>query len=104
MINWRVRFKNWPWVASFVSQIMIIAQLVLVAANSLGLTDFQLTEEIKGWVLALANAIFMLLSILGVVQDPTTSGYTLDIKMVSMFLFYSGASANLQDAFLCCVF
>lgn len=75
MINWKVRFKNWPWVASFVSQIMIIVQLALVAANSLGLTDFQLTEEIRGWVLAFANAIFMLLSMFGLVQDPTTSGY-----------------------------
>ncbi|OLS39152.1 phage holin [Bacillus sp. MRMR6] len=75
MINWKVRFKNWPWVAGFVSQIMIIVQLVLVALTGLGITDYQLTEEVKGWVLALANAIFMLLAMLGLVQDPTTSGY-----------------------------
>lgn len=75
MINWKVRFKNWPWVAGFISQIMIVVQLVLVALNGLGITDFQLTEEVKGWVLAVANAIFLLFSMLGLVQDPTTSGY-----------------------------
>lgn len=74
MINWKVRFKNWPWVAGFVSQIMIVVQLVLVALNGLGITDYQLTEEVKGWVLAVANAIFVLLSMLGLVQDPTTKG------------------------------
>ncbi|WP_284037474.1 phage holin [Neobacillus sp. 114] len=75
MINWKVRFKNWPWVAGFVSQIMIVVQLVLFALNNLGITDFQITEEFKGWALALANAIFVLLSMLGMVQDPTTKGY-----------------------------
>lgn len=74
MINWRVRFRNWPWVAGFISQIMLVVQLVLVVLNSNGITDFQLTEEFKGWALALANAIFVLLSMLGLVQDPTTKG------------------------------
>lgn len=74
MINWKIRFKNWLWVSSFISQIMIIVQLGLVAANALGWTEFQLTEEIKGWVLAFANAIFVALSMLGIVQDPTVQG------------------------------
>ncbi|AZU61089.1 phage holin [Neobacillus mesonae] len=75
MINWKVRFKNWPWMAGFISQIMIVVQLVLVGLNGLGITEFQLTEDVKGWVLAVANAIFMLFAMLGLVQDPTTSGY-----------------------------
>lgn len=74
MINWKVRFKNWLWVSSFVSQLMIIIQLSLVAANALGWTEFQLTEDIKAWVLAFANAIFIALSMLGLVQDPTVEG------------------------------
>lgn len=74
MINWKVRFKNWLWVSSFLSQIMIIIQLALVAANAAGWTEFQLTEEIRGWVLAFANAIFVALSMLGLVQDPTVNG------------------------------
>ncbi|KAB2328919.1 phage holin [Cytobacillus depressus] len=74
MINWKIRFKNWLWVSGFVSQIMIIVQLLLVAANALGWTDFSLTEEIKAWVIAFANAIFIALSSLGLVQDPTVEG------------------------------
>jgi phi LC3 family holin len=74
MINWKVRFKNWSWVAAFISQIMIIIQLILGGLNMFGITNFQLTESVKGWVLALANAIFILLSMLGIVQDPTTKG------------------------------
>lgn len=74
MINWKVRFKNWSWVAGFVSQIMIVIQMVLVGLNTIGITDFQLTDEIQAWVLTLCNAIFVLLSMLGLVQDPTTEG------------------------------
>lgn len=74
MINWKVRFKNWSWVAGFVSQIMIVIQISLVGLNTIGITDFQLTEEIQTWVLTLCNAIFVLLSMLGLVQDPTTAG------------------------------
>lgn len=74
MINWKVRFKNRLWVVAFMSQLFILAEVLLVGAHAAGITGFQLTEEIKGWVLAVVNAIFMLLSTLGVVQDPTTSG------------------------------
>jgi phi LC3 family holin len=74
MINWIVRFKNRLWVVAFMSQLFILAEVLLVGAHSAGITDFQLTEEVKGWVLAVVNAIFGFLSTLGVVQDPTTSG------------------------------
>ncbi|MEH7249177.1 phage holin [Neobacillus niacini] len=74
MINWKVRFKNRLWVVAFMSQLFILAEVLLVGFHTAGITDFQLTEEIKGWVLAVVNAVFMLLSTLGVVQDPTTSG------------------------------
>jgi phi LC3 family holin len=74
MINWKVRFKNRLWVVAFMSQLFILAEVLLVGAHGLGLTDFHLTEEIKGWVLAVVNAVFMILSTLGLVQDPTTSG------------------------------
>lgn len=74
MINWKVRFKNRLWVVAFMSQLFILAEVLLLGAHAAGLTDFQLTEEIKGWVLAVVNAIFGVLSMLGVVQDPTTDG------------------------------
>jgi phi LC3 family holin len=31
---------------------------------------------IKDYVLGIANAVFILLSMLGIVQDPTTKGYS----------------------------
>ncbi|MBM7585859.1 phi LC3 family holin [Bacillus pakistanensis] len=72
MINWGVRFKNKLWVIAVISQLFILAEVLLVGAHAIGLTDFQFTEEIKGWVLAAVNAIFGVLASLGVVQDPTT--------------------------------
>lgn len=74
MINWKVRFKNRLWVVALVSQLFILAEVLLVGAHAAGITDFKLTDEIKGWVLAVVNALFGILSTLGVVQDPTTSG------------------------------
>jgi phi LC3 family holin len=74
MINWKVRFKNRLWVVALVSQFFILAEVLLVGAHAAGITDFALTEEIKGWVLAVVNAVFALLSTLGIVQDPTTTG------------------------------
>ena len=74
MINWKTRFENRLWVVAFVSQLFILAEILLVGAHAIGLTNFVLTEEIKGWVLAVVNAIFGVLSTLGVVQDPTTKG------------------------------
>ncbi|WP_462409710.1 phage holin [Neobacillus sp. Marseille-QA0830] len=75
MINWKVRFKNKTWVLAFLSQMFIVAQFVLAGLNSLGITDFQLTETIQNSILTLVNAVFVLLSLLGIVQDPTTKGY-----------------------------
>jgi phi LC3 family holin len=74
MINWKVRFNNRLWVVAFVSQLFILAEVLLMGAHAAGITDFQLTEDIKGWVLSLVNAVFMVLSTLGVIQDPTTAG------------------------------
>lgn len=75
MINWKVRFKNKGWVMAFVSQLMILAQVLLTVLNTLGVTDFQLTEQIKSEVLTVVNSVFVLLSLMGVIQDPTTKGF-----------------------------
>lgn len=73
-INWKVRFRNRLWVVGFISQLFILAEILLVGAHAAGITDWQLTEEFKGWVLAVVNAIFGLLATLTHVQDPTTEG------------------------------
>ncbi|MBY0095580.1 phage holin [Mesobacillus maritimus] len=75
MINWKVRFRNRTWVLAFVSQVLLVLQLMLQALNVFGVTDFQLTEQLKNEVFATTNSLFFLLSFLGLVQDPTTKGY-----------------------------
>lgn len=75
LINWKVRFRNRTWVLAFVSQVLLVLQLMLQALNVFGVTDFQLTEQLKNEVLATTNSLFFLLSFLGLVQDPTTKGY-----------------------------
>ncbi|MED3562951.1 phage holin [Bacillus xiapuensis] len=75
MINWKVRLKNKHWVLAFVSQVMIVLQMILSGLNMLGLIHFELTQTIQSSILTFINAIFVILSMLGLVQDPTTKGY-----------------------------
>jgi phi LC3 family holin len=75
MINWKVRFKNRNWVIAFVSQVLIVAQLVLSGLHSVGLIEFQLTDAVQNSIITIVNAVFVVLSMLGIVQDPTTKGY-----------------------------
>jgi len=83
LINWRVRFRNRNWVIAFLSQIMIVAQLVLSGLNSLGVVDFQLTDAIQHQILTIVNAVFVILSMLGLVQDPTTKGYSDSVRAMN---------------------
>lgn len=76
MINWKIRFKNRLWVVGFISQLFILAEIILIGAHAAGITDWQLTEEFKGWVLAVVNAIFGVLATLTHVQDPTVEGFS----------------------------
>ncbi|MBT2683386.1 phage holin [Bacillus sp. ISL-37] len=75
MFNWGIRFKNKAWVIAFISQLMIVAQIVLEGLNILGWTTFRLTDELQNEILMLVNGIFMILAMLGIIQDPTTKGY-----------------------------
>lgn len=74
MVNWKVRFKNPVWVSAFVSQLMIVVQIIIVGLNGIGAINFELSKEVEGWILMLVNAIFVVLASLGVVQDPTVPG------------------------------
>lgn len=75
LFNWGVRFKNKTWVIAFISQLMIVAQMFLEGLNILGWTTFRLTDELQYEILMLVNGIFMILAMLGIIQDPTTKGY-----------------------------
>lgn len=69
MINWKVRFKNKAFWVALVPAILLLIQVV---ANVFGYTiDL---GDLGDKLLSVVNAIFALLTILGVVTDPTTSG------------------------------
>ena len=69
MINWTVRIKNKNfWLAA-------IPALLLLAQTVVALFGFTLDLGAVGdKLLAVVNAVFALLAILGVVNDPTTAG------------------------------
>ena len=69
MINWKVRLKNVNfWLAA-------IPAVLLVAQSIAALFGFALpVQAVEGKLLDLINAVFGLLTILGIVNDPTTHG------------------------------
>ena len=68
-INWKVRFGNKQWVISFLSAVLLLVQVVAaVFGYTLDLGD------LGNKLLAVVNALFAVLAILGVVTDPTTTG------------------------------
>lgn len=69
MINWKVRIRNKQFWISLIPAVALVAQAV---AALFGFT-IDLTT-IVGKVLAVVDAVFVLLGILGIVVDPTTAG------------------------------
>ena len=68
-INWLVRIKNKTF---WVTAIPAVLLLIQVVANTLGYTiDL---GELGNKLLEVVNAVFSVLVILGVVNDPTTAG------------------------------
>ena len=69
MINWVVRIKNKNFWLAFIPAVLLLVQTVAaVFGYSL---DF---GELGNRLVAVVNAVFGLLVILGVVVDPTTQG------------------------------
>ena len=69
MINWTVRFHNKAFWVALIPAVLLLIQVV---AAVFGYTlDF---GELGNRLLAVVNAAFALLSVLGVVTDPTTAG------------------------------
>lgn len=69
MINWTVRLKNKTFWLSFIPAMLLLIQVVAaVFGFTLDLGD--LGEKL----LAVVNAVFAVLAILGIVTDPTTAG------------------------------
>ena len=68
-MNWKVRIKNKPFWLTVIPAVLLLIQVV---AAVFGYTlDF---GDLGNKLLAVVNAVFALLAILGVVNDPTTAG------------------------------
>ena len=69
MINWKVRLKNKLFWLSMIPALLLLAQVVA------GIFGFTLElEGLQAKLLDLVNAVFAVLTLLGVVADPTTEG------------------------------
>lgn len=69
MINWKVRLKNKNFWLSLIPALLLLIQAV---AYVFGFTlDL---SEMGDKLLAVVNALFAVLALLGIVTDPTTAG------------------------------
>lgn len=67
MINWKVRFKNKVWLTTFVTFIISTVYQVLLM--------FDITPVItQDTIVRIAGGILQLLSLIGIIIDPTTKG------------------------------
>lgn len=68
-VNWLVRFKNKNFWLSLIPSVLLLVQAVAaVFGYTLDLGDF------GNKLLAVVNAVFAVMVVLGVVNDPTTEG------------------------------
>ena len=68
-INWIVRLKNKAFWLAIIPAVLLLIQAVADVAG------FQLDfGDISDKLIAVVNAVFVVLSILGIVTDPTTDG------------------------------
>ena len=68
-INWTVRLKNKTFWLSMIPAVLLLIQVVAAVFNyRLDLGD------LGNKLIAVVNAVFAVLAILGVVTDPTTAG------------------------------
>ena len=69
MINWKVRIKNKNFWLALIPAVLLLVQVVAaVFGFTLNL------GELGDKLLAVVNALFAVLAILGIVTDPTTTG------------------------------
>lgn len=80
MINWVVRFKNKNFWLAVIPAVLLLVQTV---AAVFGYTlDF---GDLGNRLVAVVNAVFGVLVILGVVNDPTTAGIS-DSKQARTYI------------------
>lgn len=68
-MNWKVRLKNkYFWISIIPALILVIESVAKCFGVTLDMTDLQNN------LIAVVNAVFVVLVIIGVVNDPTTDG------------------------------
>ena len=79
MINWKVRLKNKNfWISLIPALLLLIQAVAYVFGFTLDLS------ELGDKILAVVNALFTVLAILGIVTDPTTDGVS-DSALAMMY-------------------
>ena len=68
-INWLVRIKNKNFWLALIPAVLLLVQVVLAVFN----VEIDL-GELGNRLLDVVNAVFTVLTILGIVTDPTTKG------------------------------
>lgn len=69
MINWKVRIRNKNFWIALIPAVLLFVQMIMNLLG-VGINVDGLNEKL----LAIVNAIFAILAILGIVNDPTTEG------------------------------
>lgn len=88
MINWKIRFKNKAFWIAFIPACLLLIQVVLVPFG----VDFKF-DVLNDQLLAIINSLFAVLTILGVVSDPTVKG----VRDSERALNYTVPMANSKD-------
>lgn len=89
IINLKVRLKNKSFWVSMIPAVLLLIQVVL-APFGVDVTFGALSEQL----LAIVNAVFVLLTILGVVNDPTIEGFHDSEKAME----YTSPCVNCKDS------
>lgn len=77
-VNWRVRLVNRTFWVSIIPAILLVVQLML---DLVGIEmDF---GEWGNKLVAIVDAIFIVLSIMGIVNDPTTEGLNDSVRAMT---------------------
>jgi uncharacterized membrane protein len=69
------RFKNYGLWMSVTSQVLLVAQL-----GAALFFDYNITEEMKAEVIGFVDAVLILLSVLGIISNPTSGKGFMDKK------------------------
>lgn len=85
MINWKVRIRNKNFWLSIIPAVILLIQAI---GAVFGFTlDF---GDLSTKLIAVVNAVFVVLAILGIVTDPTTAGVSDSTRAMGYDLPYKG--------------